>query len=160
MKSVLIIGCGLLGSSLLRRISKKRLAKKIFVYEKSKKNIAKFKRLKLPGTLVKKPEDVVPQSKLIIFCTPMSEYKKIILKLNKHLTASNIITDVGSSKIKSAEIIRKNLKKNIFWTSSHPIAGSEVSGPEHGKHDLFEKKWCVLIKGKKSNNKHLNFLNS
>ena len=158
MKSVLIIGCGLLGSSLLRRISKKRLAKKIFVYEKSKKNIAKFKRLKLPGILVKKPEDVVPQSKLIIFCTPMSEYKKIILKLNKHLTASNIITDVGSSKIKSAEIIRKNLKKNIFWTSSHPIAGSEVSGPEHGKHDLFEKKWCVLIKGKKSSGKHLNFL--
>ena len=158
MKSVLIIGCGLLGSSLLRRISKKRLAKKIFVYEKSKKNIAKFKRLKLPGILVKKPEDVVPQSKLIIFCTPMSEYKKIILKLNKHLTASNIITDVGSSKTKSAEIIRKNLKKNIFWTSSHPIAGSEVSGPEHGKHDLFEKKWCVLIKGKKSSGKHLNFL--
>ena len=37
MKNVLIIGCGLLGSSLLRRIAKKKLAKKIFVYEKSKK---------------------------------------------------------------------------------------------------------------------------
>jgi cyclohexadieny/prephenate dehydrogenase len=160
MKSVLIIGCGLLGSSLLRRISKKRLAKKIFVYEKSKKNIAKFKKLKLPGTLVKQLENVVSRSELIIFCTPMSEYKKIILRINKYLSPTNIITDIGSSKIKSAEIIKKNLKKNIFWTSSHPIAGSEVSGPEHGKQDLFEKKWCVLIKGKKSNNKHLNFLNS
>ena len=54
MKNILIIGCGLLGSSLLRRIHKKKLAKKIFVYEKSKKNISKIKRLKLPGILVKK----------------------------------------------------------------------------------------------------------
>jgi prephenate dehydrogenase/cyclohexadieny/prephenate dehydrogenase len=160
MRSVLIIGCGLLGSSLLRRIFKKKLAKKIFVYEKSKKNIAKFRRLKLPGTLIKRPEDAVSKSKLIIFCTPMSEYKKIILKLNKYLTPTNIITDVGSSKLKSAEIIKKSLKKNIFWTPSHPIAGSEVSGPEHGKQDLFKNKWCVLIKGKKSHLKHLNFLKS
>ena len=50
------------------------------------------------------------------------------------------------------------MKKNIFWTSSHPIAGSEVSGPENGKQNLFENKWCVLIKGKKFNNKHLKFL--
>ena len=44
-----------------------------------------------------------------------------------------------------------NLKKNISWISSHPIAGSEVSGPEYGKQDLFEGKWCVLIKDKKTN---------
>ena len=158
MKNVLIIGCGLLGSSLLRGIFKKKLAKKIFVYEKSKRNISKFKKLKLPGILVKQPEEAVSQSELIIFCTPMSEYKKIILKLNNHLTSKHIITDVGSSELKSAEIIRNNLKKNIFWTSSHPIAGSEVSGPEFGKQDLFEDKWCVLIKGKKSSIKHLKFL--
>ena len=160
MKNVLIIGCGLLGSSLLRRIFKKKLAKKIFVYEKSKKNIAKFKRLKLPGILVKRPEDAVPQSKLIIFCTPMSEYKKIIIKLNNHFTSKHIITDVGSSKLKSEEIIKNNLKKNIFWTSSHPIAGSEVSGPDHGRQDLFENKWCVLIKSKKYNINHLKLLDN
>ena len=73
MKNVLIIGCGLLGSSLLRRIFKKKLAKKIFVYEKSKKNISKFKKLKLPGILVKQPEEAVSQSELIIFCTPISK---------------------------------------------------------------------------------------
>jgi len=158
MKNVLIIGCGLLGSSLLRRISKKRLAKKIFVYEKSKKNITKIKRLKLPGVLVKKLHDALPQSELIIFCTPMSEYKKIILKINNYLTSKHIITDVGSSKLKPIEIIKKNLKKNFFWTSSHPITGSEVSGPEHGKQDLFENKWCVLIKDNQTNLKHLKFL--
>ena len=160
MKNILLIGCGLLGSSLLRRISKRKIAKKIFVYEKSKKNLAKIKKYKLPGILVKKLNDAVVQSNLIIFCTPMSEYKKIILKINKVLTSNHIITDLGSSKLKSREVIKKNLKKNIFWTSSHPIAGSEVSGPEHGREDLFENKWSVLIKDKKTNLKHLKFLSS
>ena len=88
----------------------------------------------------------------------MSEYKETILKINKYLTPKQIITDVGSSKIKSGEIIKKNLKKQIFWTSSHPIAGSEVSGPEYGNHDLFNNKWCVLIKDKQTNLKHLKIL--
>ena len=53
MKNILIIGCGLLGSSLLRRINKKKIAKKIFIYEKSKSNITKIKKLKFPGTIIK-----------------------------------------------------------------------------------------------------------
>ena len=160
MKNVLIIGCGLLGSSLVRRIYKKKIAKKIFIYEKSKKNIAKIKKLKLPGIVIKKLDDIVSKSELIIFCTPMSQYKKIILKINKYLNSKHIITDIGSSKLKSKEIIKKNLKKNIFWTASHPIAGSEVSGPENGKQNIFENKWCILIKEKKTHLKHLKFLNS
>ena len=160
MKNILLIGCGLLGSSLLRRIHKKKIARKIFVYEKSKKNISKIKSLKLPGTLVKKLDDVVLKSQLIVFCTPMSEYKKLILKINKNLSPRHIITDIGSSKLESNLLIKNSLKKNISWTSSHPIAGSEVSGPENGKQNLFENKWCVLIKDKKTNLKHLNFLNS
>ena len=160
MKNILIIGCGLLGSSLVRKISKKKISKKIFIYEKSKKNIEKIKKLKLKGTIVKKLKDVIPHTGFIIFCTPMSEYKKIILKINDYLSSDHIITDIGSAKLKSNEIIRKNLKKKIFWTSSHPIAGSEVSGPENGKEDLFENKWCVLIKDKITNINHLNFLRS
>jgi len=160
MSNILIIGCGLLGSSLLRRIHKKRIAKKIFVYEKSKKNISKIKKLKLPGIFVKRPEDAVSQSELIIFCTPMSEYKKLILRINKYLTPKHIITDLGSSKVQSRKIIKMNLRSKIYWTPSHPIAGSEVSGPEYGRQDLFEKKWCVIIKEKNSKPDHLSFLNS
>ena len=160
MKNILIIGCGLLGSSLLRKISQKKITKNILIYEKSKKNVTKIKKLKLPGIQVKKLEYAVPISDLIIFCTPMSEYKKIILRINKYLDPKQIITDVGSSKLKSAEIIKKNLIKKVSWTSSHPVAGSEVSGPEYGKANLFENKWCVLIKDKKTNLRHLKFLNS
>ena len=114
MKNIFIIGCGLLGSSLVRRISKKKVAKKIFIYEKSKLNISKIKKLRLPGTIVKSLKDGVVNSDLIIFCTPMGEYKNIILKINKNLTSKHIITDIGSSKKRSSEIIKKNLKKKCF----------------------------------------------
>ena len=113
MKNVLIIGCGLLGSSLLRRISKKKLAKRIFVYEKSKSNIAKIKKLRLSATIVNSLKDGVVNSDLIIFCTPMSEYKKLILKINSFILPKTLITDIGSSKIESPKIIKKFLKKDI-----------------------------------------------
>ena len=158
MKNVLIIGCGLIGSSLLRSIADKKIAKKIFVYEKSKSNVLKIKKLKLPCEVTKDFKKIIPNLDLIIFCTPLGEYKKIILKINKYLLPKTIITDVGSSKEKSIELIKNKLKKGIFWTSSHPIAGSEVSGPEHGVKNLFLNKWCILIKEKNTNKKHINIL--
>ena len=158
MKNILIIGCGLLGSSVLRSIHKNKLANKIFIYEKSKKNISTLKKLKLPGKVVSSLKEAVTKSNFIIFCTPMSEYKNIITKINNYILPNTLITDVGSSKIESSKIIKKYLKKGIAWTSSHPIAGSEVSGPQHGKSNMFEDRWCILIKEKNTIKKNLNFL--
>ena len=158
MKNILIIGCGLIGSSILRSIIDKKIAKKVFVYEKSKTNILKIKKLRLPCKIINDFKDIVPMMDLIIFCTPLGEYEKIILKINKFLLSKTIITDVGSTKEKSIEIINKRLKKGISWTSSHPIAGSEVSGPKHGTKDMFFNKWCIIIKEKDTNMKHLSEL--
>ena len=104
MKNILIIGCGLIGSSLLRSISEKKIAKKIFVYEKSKSNISKIKKLKLPCEITNDLKQIIPNLDLIIFCTPLGEYEKIILKINKYLLPKTIITDVGSSKEKSMDL--------------------------------------------------------
>ena len=158
MKNILIIGCGLLGSSVLRSVHKNKLADKVYIYEKSKKNISRIKNLKLPGKVVSSLKEAVTKSNFIIFCTPMSEYKNIIMKINNYISPNTLITDVGSSKIESSKIIKKFLKKGIAWTSSHPIAGSEVSGPQHGKSNMFEGRWCILIKEKNTIKKNLNFL--
>ncbi len=148
MKNILIIGCGLLGSSLLRRIAKKSIANKIFIYEKSKSNIAKIKKLKLPGTFVRSLKEGTINSDFIIFCTPMSEYKKIILKINNYIRPKTLVTDIGSSKIETSKIIKKYFKKGQHWIQSHPIAGSEVSGPENGKENIFVNRWCIIINDK------------
>ena len=158
-KKVLIIGCGLIGSSILRAVHSKKLSKKILVLEKSKKNISKIKRIKSNCKFIKSINSEVSDVDLIILCTPMSQYKKIIKKLNKILKTSCLITDVSSTKQNIIKLKNKTLNKKLSWISSHPIAGSEVSGPEYGNKNLFLNKWCVIIKEKKQNSKKIKLLN-
>jgi len=158
-KKVLIIGCGLIGSSILRAIYSKKLSKKIYVLEKSKKNISKIKKIKSNCKFIKNINSEVTSVDLVILCTPMSQYKKIIEKLNKILKASCLITDVGSTKQNIIKLKNEILNKKLNWISSHPIAGSEVSGPQYGNKNLFLNKWCVIIKEKKQNSKKMNLLN-
>ena len=158
-KKVLIIGCGLIGSSILRAIHAKKLSKKVFVLEKSKKNITKIKKIRSNYKLIKSINTEICDVDLVILCTPMSQYKKIIEKLNKILKINCLITDVGSTKQNIIKLKNKILNKKLSWISSHPIAGSEVSGPEYGNKNLFLNKWCVIIKEKKQNPKKINLLN-
>ena len=55
MKNILLIGCGLLGSSLLRKINRKKIAKKVFIFEKSKKHISQIKKLSVGVLLLGLP---------------------------------------------------------------------------------------------------------
>tara|TARA_Y100001970_G_scaffold240651_1_gene303536 strand:- start:1260 stop:2153 length:894 start_codon:yes stop_codon:yes gene_type:complete len=155
---ILIIGCGLIGSSILRAINSRRLSKKIYVIEKSKKNISKIKKIKLNCKIIKILNNKIPNIDLVIICTPMSEYKKIIPQLNKNLNSSCLITDVGSTKRNVMKLKNKFLSKRLDWISSHPISGSEVSGPDYGNKNLFLNKWCVIIKENKQNLRKLKLL--
>ena len=157
-KKVLIIGCGLIGSSILRSIKYKKLSKKTFILERSKKNISKIKKIKSNCKFIKSINKEIYDVDLVIISTPMSEYKKIIQKLNNTLKPNALVTDVGSTKQNLIKLKNKNLSKKIHWILSHPIAGSEVSGPEYGNKNLFLNKWCVIIKEKKQNLKKLNLI--
>ena len=53
------------------------------------------------------------------------------------------------------KLIKKQLEKKLKWIPSHPIAGSEVSGPEYGNKNLFLNKWCVIIREKTTHLKKL-----
>ena len=158
MKNILIIGCGLIGSSLLRAVHSRKASNNIYIYEKSKKNILIIKKLKIGCKVINKLKNITINFDLVIFCTPMSQYSNFISKINKFITNKTIITDVGSTKELSFKKVKKQLKKNITWIPSHPIAGSEVSGAEYGDKNLFKNKWCVLIKEKNINKTHLSRL--
>ena len=158
MKNILIIGCGLIGSSVLRAAHAKKVSKNIYVYEKSKKNISIIKKLKIGCKVINKLNNISINFDLVIFCTPMSQYPNIVPQINKFISNKTIVTDVGSTKELSFKLVKKKLKKNITWIPSHPIAGSEVSGAEYGDKNLFKKKWCILIKEKNINKTHLSKL--
>ena len=145
---LLIIGCGLIGSSILRASIKKKIAKKYFVYEKSIKNNSTIKKINSKVILLKKLDHNISDIDFIILSTPMSSYSRIITSFNKFLTNKAIITDVGSTKKNVLKLKINKLDKSLNWILSHPIAGSEVSGPEYGKANLFNNRWCIITKQK------------
>ena len=158
-KKILIIGCGLIGSSILRGSINKKISKHYFVFEKSKKNIRKIKKIDNKIRILKKLNDKLSDVDLVVLSTPMSEYEKIIPNLNKYLNKNCLITDVGSTKENILKLKNKKLSKSLDWITSHPISGSEVSGPEYGTKNLFVNKWCVVVsdKNKIKQNKLLKF---
>ena len=54
MKNILIIGCGLIGSSVLRAVHSQKISKNIYIYEKSKKNILLIKKLNIGCKVINK----------------------------------------------------------------------------------------------------------
>ncbi len=158
-KKILIIGCGLIGSSILRGSISKKISKHYFVYEKSKINIQKIKKINNKIRILEKLDNKLIDFDLVVLSTPMSEYEKIIPNLNKYLNKNCLITDVGSTKENILKLKNKKLSKSLDWITSHPISGSEVSGPEYGTKNLFVNKWCVLVsdKNKIKQNKLLKF---
>ena len=150
-KKLLIIGCGLIGSSVLRGSINKKISKKIFVYEKSKKNISKIKKINSKIIILKKLDKKISDIDIVVISTPMSQYERIIPSLNKFLSKKSVITDVGSTKQNVLNLKNKKLNKSLVWISSHPISGSEVSGPEYGTKSLFLNKWCIVLNHKNKN---------
>ncbi len=114
MKNILIIGCGLIGSSILRAVNDKKIFKNIIVLEKSKKNISLIKKLNIKCKVINNIKNISTNIDLIILCTPMSQYSNIILKINKLISHKTIVTDVGSTKESIFKDIKKKLKKKYF----------------------------------------------
>ena len=148
-KNILIIGCGMIGSSILRGAISQKLCKKAYVYEKNIKYQNQIKKINKKIILIKKLDKKIKDMDLVVISTPMSEYQKIIIKLNKNLSNKTLITDVGSTRENVAKLIKEKLSKKLNWIMSHPISGSEASGPKYGSKNLFKNKWCILIKSKK-----------
>ena len=158
-KKLLIIGCGLIGSSLLRASINKKISRQILVFEKSKKYKKQIKSINSKIIVLDSLDQNISDVNFVILSTPMSEYKKIIPMLNKYIKSDCIITDVGSTKLNVLKIKNKELNKSLTWIMSHPIAGSEVSGPAYGTKNLFLNKWCIVFedKNKKKQKKLLKF---
>ena len=158
-KNILIVGCGLIGSSILRASINKKISKNFYVFEKSKKNIQEIKKINKKVKILKKLDNKIVDMDFVIIATPMSQYEKVIPHLNKNLNKKSLITDVGSTKENISKMKRNRLSRSLDWIMSHPISGSEVSGPRYGSKNLFSNKWCIVFsdKNKIKQKKLINF---
>ncbi len=157
-KKVCIIGCGLIGSSLARAIKKNNLAQKIVSSNRSDVVNKKVIELNIVEDSSPDTKKMVINSDLIILATPLSSYENVIIKIKDSLKSGSILTDVGSVKGNIMNLVEKNLPENVSWIPSHPIAGTEESGPEAGFGELFQNRWCILTPGTNAKTKDINTL--
>ena len=155
---VCIIGCGLIGSSIARAIRKNHLSSKIVSSNRSDSVNKKVIELKIVDDSSSDTKKMAEGSDLIIIATPLSSYEDIISKIKNSLKSGTILTDVGSVKENVINLIEKDVPANVSWISSHPIAGTEESGPEAGFSELFKNRWCILTPSKKAQEKDIRLL--
>tara|TARA_B100000674_G_C37926282_1_gene955781 strand:- start:270 stop:1187 length:918 start_codon:yes stop_codon:yes gene_type:complete len=144
-KSALIIGMGLIGSSIARVIKQKKIADKIFAIDNNEITIGLTKKLDIVDDIYSSLEAVSDQFNLIFICTPLSQYKNIFNKLNTFVKEPTLITDVGSTKLSVVEDFKSIVNNDkISFLPAHPIAGLEKSGPEYGFAELFDNRYCII----------------
>ena len=138
-----IIGCGLIGSSILRAAQEKKLASKISVYDNSNR-VMEYLKKNFSVDICSNLSETTKDADLIIISAPLSSYKEILLSIKSTLKEGSILTDTGSAKKEVNKIVNNLSLKNISWIASHPIAGTEYSGPAAGFSNLFKNRWCIL----------------
>ena len=155
---VCIIGCGLIGSSLARAIKKNNLSNKIVSSNRSEatnKRVIELRIVDDSSTNIKK---MVKDSDLVIIATPLSSYESVILKIKDSLKNGSILTDVGSVKEKIINLVEKFVPMDVSWIPSHPIAGTEESGPNAGFAELFNNRWCIITPSEKAKKQDIKIL--
>ena len=153
---VLIIGIGLIGSSIALSLKKNGIAKKVVGYSKTEKTRKIAKKKNIVDTVINKISDRISDIDLIIICTPLSTYEKIFKLIDPHLSKKTIVTDVGSAKSLIIKNFRRSKGREYDFIPAHPIAGTEQSGPNAGFHELFIDRWCIITPIRENKKRNIN----
>ncbi len=149
-EQVSIIGCGLIGSSVFKALKKNGSVKKVITFDNDKSVSEIIKKENLSDKTVSSPEEAVSNADLVLISTPLSSFEPAIDSIKKHLKSGSILTDTSSVKKGADAIVKKMNLKNISWIPSHPVAGTEKSGPRAGSPDLFKDRWTILTPDSKT----------
>ena len=141
MNKLLIVGGGLIGSSIAR--AAREVAKTIVVADRDTEARAALERLGIA--------DVVAESgaghsdaDIAVLCVPPGAMVSAAESFVPSMRPGSILTDVGSLKRQVSEAVAPLVPEGVHWIPGHPIAGTEFSGPEAGFRELFEGRWVVL----------------
>ncbi len=155
MKSVCVIGLGLIGGSIVRDIKLKKLAEKVYAYDMNAKSLEKAKVAGWIDFAINEFNDIKDiKPDFIIVATPIKSAAKILLNLAQEESLSNsILTDTASAKGFIYEYLKDIKVKNIVL--SHPMAGSHNSGFDASKEDLFNNKKTIIVDAFKIDSENL-----
>ena len=150
--NILIVGLGLIGGSIAKKIKEIDYLANVYGFEK---NLEILKEANKKGLINNAKEVDLKDCKnlLVIFCVPVLSFKQALNSVKKHLPSQNIIfTDTLSTKTEIFNALSNEFSDILGnFVLSHPIAGSEKSSLHNSKKALFEKKVVVISPHEKNN---------
>lgn len=141
---IAILGIGLIGSSICHAVKKFGGAKDIVGHAKSAETRKIALELGLVSKVFENPADAVKGADLAILCAPVGACGAIAAAIGPAIEPGAIVTDVGSVKGAIVRDCAPHIPKHAHFIPSHPIAGTEQSGPRSGFADLFQNRWFIL----------------
>ena len=139
-----VIGCGLIGSSVVRAARAHGVVGEIAVADASAAVRDRVFALGLADSVHADPSEAVRDADLVIFATPPLAIEGAADSVARALKPGATVSDVGSVKAAIAEAFARTIPTHVFAIPGHPIAGSEHSGPDAGFAALFEGRWTIL----------------
>lgn len=144
LKQLTVIGLGLLGYSLLLAAARAAPTVRLVGYSRRALTRRRARRGLPQARIVERIEESVEGSDLVILASPICTFEKIFKTIGPLLPPRCVVTDVGSTKVMPHRWAAGALPPEVFYTGSHPIAGSEKKGIEYARADLFDRSICIL----------------
>ena len=141
--TIAVIGCGLIGGSLVRAARATGAARTIVVAEQGAAK-TRVKQLGIADRVTSDIAEAVRDADLVIFATPVGAIAAAAELAAPAYKSGAVISDVGSVKAVPGQALRATAPKGVFVVPGHPIAGTEHSGPDAGFAELFQNRWTIL----------------
>ena len=142
-----IIGIGLIGGSMAMELRQKKFCNKIIGVDLNKEHQKKARQNGLIDEICELQEGV-KKADFIIISTPVNVSPDILQNVLDKVD-NQIVIDVGSTKEKIIEKIQLHPKRQQF-VATHPIAGTEFSGPDAAHIGLFKNKINIICNKEES----------
>ena len=148
--TVTVIGIGLIGGSFALAVKDRGLAKTVIGVESNKEHQTKAMSLQLVDKITEL-EEAVKESDLVFLAVPVDAAIKLLPSI-LDIVDQQVVMDAGSTKEGIIEAIKNHPKRGRF-VASHPMWGTEYSGPEAAVHGAFEGK-ATVISNKEESDKY------
>ena len=139
-----VIGCGLIGSSVIRAARAAGAVAIVAVCDASPAHRAEIESLGYADLVTADPAEAVRDADLVVFAVPVLAMGATAAAAAGAMKPGAVVTDVGSVKVSVAEALRGALPQTVHLVPGHPIAGTEQSGPAAGFAELFRGRWVIL----------------
>lgn len=140
-----IVGVGLIGGSLARALRRAGYCKEVVGCGRRKDELEKAVALHVVDRYSLDPAQAVRDADMVVLAVPLGAMEEAMAALAKGLSATAVITDVGSAKGTVADAAQRLLGEAAArFVPGHPIAGTEHSGVEASFAELFERRRVIL----------------